>query len=217
MQREMNRQAIIITGGEGPLKLPKSLKRPGDFVICADSGLDLANRLDIACDLWVGDFDSTANSPHDNTMEIWQSVEDQEYSDTELALLAAAERGFSQYVLIGGGGGRLDHLLHTFGCFDRHGAPTCWYTRSETLYLVTDHKEFEGLKVGQVVSFLPAILSQSTTVTAPQLAWPLQRRVVKWDGFSLSNRCTAASLSVQVEDGPGVLVSFSVAPGEGEW
>ena len=209
----MVKRAIIVTGGSGPTPPVAYQRQAGDLVICADSGWELARRLSLDVDLWVGDFDSTPSrdpisSP---SLIIKRSPRDKDQSDTELALIEAKAAGFEEWILLGGGGRRIDHLLATYALFSRYGAPLIWQTGHETMYLVTGTKTFTALEKDQTVSFLPSIMGEATTVTARQLVWPLVEAVISITSISLSNRTTGTTLRVDVEHGSGVLVSFPVA------
>ena len=80
------------------------------FVICADAGYDNALREDIRPDIIMGDFDSLNGSlPDDIPTFTFPSRKD--YTDTGLALKYALDHGFTNVIIAGGIGGRLDHTL----------------------------------------------------------------------------------------------------------
>jgi thiamine pyrophosphokinase len=56
---------------------------------------------------------------------------DKGYTDTELAVSLLEEKGARRIWLIGGGGGRLDHLLAIRSLFERDRCPERWITRGE--------------------------------------------------------------------------------------
>lgn len=209
----MDGKAIIVTGGSGPKGPPACSKERGDLVVCADSGYELAQQLGLSIDLWVGDFDSTKATvnPLSSTMVVKRSPQEKDQSDTELALIEARAAGYHRWVLLGGGGRRVDHLLYTYALFDRYGPPLIWQTGHELMYLVTDTMTFDSLRAGQTVSILPAQLTGLSRVSAQNLAWPLSDAEIAITSISLSNRVAAATLTVQVTSGCGVLVSFPVA------
>lgn len=89
---------------------------PGDaYVIAADSGVEQAARLGLDVDLAVGDFDSVAPTALEAVVAAGCRVErhppGKDHTDLELGLLAALAWGAGEVVVVGGAGGRLDHLL----------------------------------------------------------------------------------------------------------
>ena len=83
--------------------------RAEDFVIYCDSGLKHRVGLGAAADLILGDFDSWEN-PHAETETIVLPVVKDD-TDTAFAVKEALRRGFSDFLLVGVIGGRLDHTL----------------------------------------------------------------------------------------------------------
>ena len=81
----------------------------GDYVIAADRGYDIALSLGIKPDTVVGDFDSLGRVPeHENTVRLNVRKDD---TDVEHAVRAAMDMGYSDFVIYGAVGGKLDHTL----------------------------------------------------------------------------------------------------------
>jgi len=107
--------ALVFTGGDRPLHdVLDGLARPV-LTIAADSGLEHALALGCPVDLVVGDLDSADPAAVTRAERDGATVErhpaDKDATDLELAIAAAQARGVAEVVVIGGGGGRLDHLL----------------------------------------------------------------------------------------------------------
>jgi len=84
-------------------------RQAGDFVIAADRGLEALSKLGISADLCVGDFDSLGRVPDfENTLQHPCEKDD---TDTALALCEGIKRGYTDFVIYGGLGGRLDHTM----------------------------------------------------------------------------------------------------------
>jgi thiamine pyrophosphokinase len=117
------RHALVVADGDVPSRAALDAAWPGwddgvVDVVAADGGFARARALGFEVALLVGDLDSldpgdlvaaTAMAP---MPEIRQVPAAKDESDTELAILAALERGASRITLLGGfGGPRLDHAL----------------------------------------------------------------------------------------------------------
>ena len=107
--------AIVCTGGG--LADHRVVVPDHDLVIAADSGLHVAQALNLRVDLLVGDLDSVSPEAIGDT-PIERHPVDKDATDLELAIDAAVRRGAGHIVVIGGSGapasggdGRLDHLL----------------------------------------------------------------------------------------------------------
>ena len=107
------RTILVLTGGD-PANPRRPLPEP-DLVIAADSGLEQAGRLGLTVDLLVGDLDSVSEAAVAAAGEAGTRIErhpvDKDATDLELALAAARREGASLVVVVGGAGGRIDHLL----------------------------------------------------------------------------------------------------------
>ena len=79
-----------------------------DLVLCADGGLQKANRLQIPCDVLMGDMDSGGGQ---GAREVVRFPAEKDYTDSQSCLREALARGCGQVVLAGATGGRLDHAL----------------------------------------------------------------------------------------------------------
>ena len=80
-----------------------------DFVIFCDSGLKHMEKLAVKSSLIVGDFDSHEN-PHLDVETIVLPCEKDD-TDTVFAVKEAIRRGYTDFLLIGVIGARLDHTL----------------------------------------------------------------------------------------------------------
>lgn len=109
--------AIIVTGGDAPDPgtLDRVPKANRVVVIGADSGVGHALSLGLVVDIAVGDFDSidpeVLEAIERDGVDIRRHPVDKDATDLELALDVALGLGVEQILLLGGHGGRLDHLL----------------------------------------------------------------------------------------------------------
>ena len=113
MEKTIDNILIITSYVEGTLEEIKNLIKQidYDYVICADAGYKIAEKIGIKSDLVVGDFDSSNGDKPKETETIVVPVEKDD-TDLQLALKIAQEKNAKKVVIIGGIGGRVDH---TFG------------------------------------------------------------------------------------------------------
>lgn len=83
-----------------------------DLVIAADGGYEALKNLNIRCDVLIGDMDSIKNVP--DGVEILRHKVEKDETDMHLAYLAGRRRGYSEFALYGGVGGRPDHTFANY-------------------------------------------------------------------------------------------------------
>lgn len=104
------KRCVIIGGAEiKQIDAIRSYLADSDFYIFCDSGLYYAEKLGIEPHLIIGDFDSHPRPDTDTeTITLPREKDD---TDTVYAVKEAIKRGFSDFLLVGVVGGRLDHTL----------------------------------------------------------------------------------------------------------
>lgn len=99
---------IFCAGGFEKLAAPV---RPGDYVMAADSGLAHLQKLGMAPDGIIGDFDSLGYVPRD--ARVFPVEKDD--TDAMLAVRQGLALGYRRFVIYGGlDGPRLDHTMANF-------------------------------------------------------------------------------------------------------
>jgi thiamine pyrophosphokinase len=114
-------KAFIYTGGdifkENITEHPKS----DDLCIAADGGYANALALGEKVHILLGDFDSYTQKLPDG-VEILQVPAEKDFTDTQLAVNTAIQKGADQIIIIGGLSGRLDHTLSNLAILEDLGA-----------------------------------------------------------------------------------------------
>lgn len=104
-------RAFIYTGGE---VFPENITehpKGDDICIAADSGFHNAKKCGDRVDILVGDLDSIGSYKLDKKTKLLQVPAEKDVTDTQLAVETAIERGATELIIIGGFGGRADHML----------------------------------------------------------------------------------------------------------
>ncbi len=97
--------------------------REDDFVLCADGGYAHALTAGVKPDIVIGDGDSLQNAHVPPELMLRVPVEKDD-TDTMLCIRYALKEGFTECVIVGGLGGRLDHTvanLQTLAFAYEHG------------------------------------------------------------------------------------------------
>ncbi|MDO9693842.1 MAG: thiamine diphosphokinase [Candidatus Latescibacteria bacterium] len=108
------RRAVVLADGEPPPpRLLAAHLAIADLFLCADAAGRPYDRLPRLPDAVVGDLDTLGGEVRDVPAGV-RVVRDaqQDTTDAEKALDFAAQAGCREAVLLGGGGGLLDHALH---------------------------------------------------------------------------------------------------------
>jgi thiamine pyrophosphokinase len=104
----------VFVGGQSPPRLDMAAA-PGVGIVAADGGAEHALALGLPVDLVVGDFDSISPETLETLGRAGTRVERhpaaKDKTDLELAPDAALTLAPRRVVVVGGDGGRLDHLL----------------------------------------------------------------------------------------------------------
>jgi thiamine pyrophosphokinase len=199
----MAETVLVFAGGDPPpvsvlLGLP-----PGAYVIAADSGFDHATRLGVKVDLLVGDLDSISAAGLGLAGEIEQHPTDKNATDLAIALDAAARTKPSQVIVVGGSGGRIDHLLANAALLAApaySGLELTWLPGHATIHVVRDRIELSG-SPGDIVSLLP-YGGPARGVSTVGLRWPLNGADLgPGTSLGVSNQMIATAATVKLDDG----------------
>ncbi len=195
---------VIIFAAGDPLPPSVADDLPvADLVIAADAGHDLAMALGQRVDVLVGDLDSVDEPTLPDDLVIERHPVDKDASDLELALIRASEADPSRIVVVGGGGGRLDHELAVAAliCSPRWDAEIDWLSgrgRSHVVRATT--RRLHG-DVGASLSLL-AMGGPALGVTTWGLRWNLDEGILEpGHTLGLSNILESPVPEVRVASG----------------
>lgn len=105
----MSRCVILSAAPVSDVPALRALLRPDDTFIAADGGWKLAENLGVPLAAIVADFDSSTLPSLPDAVEIVRLPVRKDCTDTAAAVDYARDKGFSDFLLLGCVGGRLDH------------------------------------------------------------------------------------------------------------
>ncbi len=188
----MKRAVIILNGECRSFEYLKELCKTADFVICADGGYKYAKETGINVNLVLGDFDS-CDIP--GNVEILEFPPEKDFSDGELAVSTAKNKGFEEIILTCALGGRQDHTLSNLMLLDEN---VCIYEKNEKIYFVSKEKLLLE-KEGTVFSIVPTAPS---VISIKGAKYPLENKEIKWgSSLTLSNETTEKETKIEVKEG----------------
>lgn len=197
-------KALIIASGAFS---KKALLLAGDkfFTICADGGYDHAKKYKIAPDVIIGDMDSVKSKTEEKTI-VFPTEKNE--TDSELAIDYAVKQGFSDLVLAGFTGTRLDHTLNNIFLLKtahKKGARAVIIDDNNEIYYLEDELTLNG-KCGEYFSIIP-IEGDLLGVTVKDVKYPLDNETLHFGqsrGISnefLNDRCT-----ITIKSGKAIVI-----------
>ena len=215
--------AVVLVGGDPvPNELLAAVTDAIDaspFTVAADSGIAHAHRADRDVDVLVGDLDSVDVGALDRARaagtEIVRHPVDKDATDLDLALALVDERTAAsrpRVLLIGGHGGRVDHLLGNLllVASARHARLdlTGWFGH-DVVTVVRDRGELAATD-GSVVSLL-ALPGPADAVRTEGLRFPLTGETLEaGSSRGISNEFLSDRATVEIAG--GVLLVLQSTP-----
>ena len=194
-------RGVIICGGKVGEYITDYIK-PDDFVICADSGYDNAKKFGIKADIVIGDMDSTKYSDIPEEKRVYPKRKD--YTDSELAIMYAEEKGFESVLLFGMIGTRMDHSLANIGMLSRLKNASI-IDENNQIYIAKDKFSLNG-KVGDIISIIP-FCNDLLGVTTDGLDYPLCDGMIKCGtSLGVSNVMTKDNFSITIKKGTALII-----------
>lgn len=201
-------KGVLFIGGDGPTaEVVAPYVDVADMIIAADSGYDLARSIGVTPDLLVGDMDSlSGRDDADRRLRgrIHLFDREKDETDTEIGLRTLRERGIGEVTIVGGGGGRLDHLIGILTLFERRFPPKRWFTAGEEIVYIDGEERFSRMN-GVVCSFFP-VGDTVTTMRSTGLRWPLDGLSWRHGDFGISNYGINETVTVGMQSGCLIMV-----------
>jgi len=114
-----SKKCIILANGKPPRKnIIKYFQNRGyNTLICADGGANSALKLNLIPDVIIGDMDSISNAAKRKFVKTSKiiSIKRQNDTDVEKCLMYAIKNGYTEVLLTGVTGNRLDHTICNLG------------------------------------------------------------------------------------------------------
>ena len=201
----------VIVGGADILNYD-SIKKylyPDDFAIFCDCGLRHSHGLGLAPDLIVGDFDSSENP----NLEVETIVLPREKDDTDtvFAVKEAIKRGFTDFLILGAVGQRLDHTLGNVSIL------RMLFDMGFSALMVDDYCEMSavGYKPQYIDDSYPYfsllnVFGKTTGITIKNAKYPLENAEISCDyQYGVSNEVLKGKMA-EVSARNGVLLLVKV-------
>lgn len=201
-------RAFIYTGGTVRIESITEHPKADDLCIAADQGYHTAKALGERIDLLLGDFDSIGSVPGDEGMEIQRVPAEKDYTDTQLAVEIALERGADEIIIIGGLSGRLDHTLSTLAILEDLNARGVYCTVTDGQNRVRYMKSTSTLIARSPYKYLSLIAADEVVkgVDIEGCKYPLKKATLRRSHqFAVSNEITGNVAFISVKKG-GVFI-----------
>lgn len=197
----MSDRCWILAGGPED-ELPCIAVPQDAFVLCADSGLRLAERLKITPALVLGDFDSLGALPE---IPYWQAPVEKDDTDTMLAVRYGLAKGYRDFVICGAFGGRLDHTyanIQTLCFLHSMGAEGLLVGARDLVNLQPAGKTVRYAKQEQCSLSVFALSAECSGITLKGVKYPLEQATLRWTlPLGVSNEILAQEAEISCESG----------------
>lgn len=217
-------RTLIFSGGEIDDSFAADYLKEQHFdtVVCADSGLDAAFRLDVPVTYFMGDFDSVSpqvleryrQKEVENSLKVeWiQYPREKDATDTHMVLDWVLEKKPSEIVILGATGGRLDHFLANLNLLmlplKRH-IPAAILDQQNKIYLIDTDTSIPADEVfGKYISLQP-LTEKVTGVTLRGFKYLLDdytMTIGSSRGVSNEIEAGAKEAIVQIKDGVLIVI-----------
>ncbi|MDR1387387.1 MAG: thiamine diphosphokinase [Propionibacteriaceae bacterium] len=198
---------ICLICGAGERWRPPPEPGPDDFVVAADGGFSYLESHGLRVDLLVGDFDSLRRRP--SGVETVALPQDKDETDMAAALRLAWQRGWREFHIWGGAGGRIDHTLANLQCLAqvaRAGGRAYLFDRDETVCAIHDGAIAFPASARGVISVL-AFSDVARGVCESGLRYALDQAELSNDvALGVSNQFIGQPSRVSVADGTLLVV-----------
>lgn len=208
----MAKTSLIFAGGliptDATLNIVRALQNISS-VIAADSGLHVAQKLNMHVDIVIGDFDSVdatalSRATSEGTQVIRHSA-DKDFTDLESAILHAADHGAEKIIIVTAGGGRLDHQLGVLAAMFN---PILQKTQIQAIW---DDSYIYALQGPTTCEFearindtfgLQSWGDSAAQITTTGLQWPLtDESLSNFETRGVSNIAIARQVSIAIKSG----------------
>ena len=201
-------RAFIYTGGTVRAEFITEHPKADDLCIAADQGYHTAKALGERIDLLLGDFDSIGSVPGDEGMEIQRVPAEKDYTDTQLAVEIAIDRGAEEIIIIGGLSGRLDHTLSTLAILEDLNTRGVYCTVTDGQNRARYMKSTSTLIARSPYKYLSLIAADEVVkgVDIEGCKYPLKKATLRRSHqFAVSNEITGNVAFISVKKG-GVFI-----------
>lgn len=214
----MNGKCIII--GAGDLTMGELAVEDEDYVIAVDGGLGYCGILAVEPDLIIGDFDSVSEQEKLAVQSLKEEIPERiielpvEKNETDMlaALKHGLERGYRDFRIYAGTGGRFDHTLANIQCLlylKNHGA-TGYLVDGTGMILVLQNEAVHFNKNLEGYLSLFSLGREARGVTIQGMKYPLNNYTVTNDfPIGISNEFIGEEACISVEEGEMVcMISY---------
>jgi thiamine pyrophosphokinase len=192
---------VVLAGGPD---LPVGFVLPaGAPVIAADAGAEFGVPVDLA----VGDFDSISSGTLAALEHVERYPADKDATDLDLALAAALRLAPERILVVGSGGGRLDHLVGSLLLFAADGYAAVQVDAQlgvAAVHVVRGERRLYG-ELGELVSLF-AVHGPAEGVVTDGLVYPLRGETLD-PGSSRGTSNAFAAAEARVSLSRGVLLA----------
>lgn len=198
----MSDLCLIFAGG--PEKSLPCLPIPQEdaWILCADSGLRLAQRMGVTPNLVLGDFDSLGMLPD---APYYKAPVEKDDTDTVLAIRFGLEKGCQRFVIYGALGGRFDHSyanIQTLLFLHQHHASGILVGETDLLTLQTAGVTVEYPKREGFTFSVFALTPQCKGVSIRGVKYPLENATLTmYHPLGVSNEIIEQCAVLRVEEG----------------
>ena len=206
----MSGKCIII--GAGDLTVGEIGVGEEDLVIAVDGGLGYCGVLGIEPDLLLGDFDSVTEQEAEAVRSLEEQIPDRilrlpvEKDDTDMlaALKEGLKRGYGDFRIYGGTGGRFDHTLANIQCLlylKKHDAVGYLVDGGGMTLVIRDEAvHFKKGLEGYLSLF--SLGNEARGVSISGMKYELEDAVITNDfPIGISNEFIGEEACIEVEDG----------------
>lgn len=208
-------KCIVI--GAGDLTMGEIAAAEEDFVIAVDGGLSYCGILGVEPDIILGDFDSVSEGEQEAIEKLKSQIPERIISlpthkdDTDMlaALKYGLEKGYTDFRIYAGTGGRLDHTLANIQCLlylKNHGA-TGYLVDGIGMILVIQNETVHFKEDMEGILSLFSLGKTAKGVTIKGMKYCLNDYTLTNDyPVGISNEFVGEAASVCVEDGEAVCI-----------
>lgn len=205
MKKMKIKKCIILANGKSPLKSVIKYFQNKNYsdLICADGGGDTALKLNLIPKYIIGDFDSisTLTLKHYSRSTEMIKIKRQNDTDVEKCLKFAIRSHYSEVILMGVTGDRLDHTFNNLGIVLKYFTQINLGVVAENSFLKAYSQEIilKSLS-GETISIYG--FDNKTKITSSGLKYPLQKAALPF-GFkdSTSNVSTSNEVVLKIQNG----------------